>query len=249
MPNVACNNTSSFLKSNCKYVEKDCGVRESKPAKQQRWRWDGGGRDRCLSEGIMAKLTQACVFEICAEALDGQNRAGTWSGVWWQNWCWPLRPHVNKQKVLKTLIWQKKTKKKKSDITTWIHAVRPGQWKEKANWKQSKYVYFSVSLISFSCSCFRIGDGSDDTELVNHMRQWEDIGDSSTPTRPCRGRSGSMLAPLPPSSDCLGPATLLVVKSGSDWWSHCKKEINWIWSAQFWPADRYDGHLRHNGGL
>ena len=57
-------------------------------------RW--GGRDCCLSEGIMAKLTHACVFWNMCWSF-GRSKAWTWSGVWWQNWCWPARSHVNKQ--------------------------------------------------------------------------------------------------------------------------------------------------------
>lgn len=114
------------------------------------------------------------------------------------------------RKVLKTFIWQEK---KKSDITTWIHAVRPGQWKEKANWKQSKCIYFSVSLVSFSYSRFRIGDGSDDKELVNHAQQWVDVPDvGATAVTPqllwgLAGDGVTACCTLPPvtSPVCLGP--------------------------------------------
>lgn len=54
-------------------------------------------------------------FEISAGALDGQNRAGTWSGVWWQNWCWPVRPHCQQTESSKdTHLTEEEVGKKKS---------------------------------------------------------------------------------------------------------------------------------------
>lgn len=49
---------------------------------------------------------------------------------------------VSQTGVIKTPVWQKK--KKKSDMMAWIDAVRPEQWKEKANWKQSVFFFQSV---------------------------------------------------------------------------------------------------------
>lgn len=70
-----------------------------------------------------------------------------------------------------------------------------------------KYVYFSVSLISFSCSSFSDwwrfwwqGTGEPRAATRGHRNG---IGDSSTPMRPCRWGGDSMSHPaswgLPPS--------------------------------------------------
>lgn len=76
MPNVACN-TSSFLKSNCKYTR--TAKSESRSQLNNRWWYETGGRGLCrccLPEGTVAKLTHLLVkvcFKKCAGALDSQN--------------------------------------------------------------------------------------------------------------------------------------------------------------------------------
>lgn len=201
MPNVACN-TSSFLKSNCKYT-RTVESWESKPAKRQMMIWDGAeiSADRDFLRELWWSshmLVEVCV-RIRAGALDSQNEPALNLEVWRKNWCWPLKAHVNNRKVIKTLFWQKK--KKKSDITTWIHAVRPEQWKEKANWKQSKYVYFQlvwfhlVALVFASVTVLMTSQ-SGIWRLLNSHEALQ--GDGVTPC-----------CTLPPvTSVCLGPVTL-----------------------------------------
>lgn len=132
-----------------------------------------------LSEGTMAKLTHTHrrVFEDVLELLTVNIFRYLNLEFDGESWFWPAKAHVNNRKVLKSLIWQKK-KKKDSDITTWIHAVRPGQWKEKANWKQSKYIYFSVSLISFGCSFFFFFPVS--MTVVMTRNRWTALGSDGT---------------------------------------------------------------------
>lgn len=177
-----------------------------------------------------------CVW-TCAGAFDGQNVL-VLNLECRKSWFWLVKAHVNDRKSwLKLLIWQKKKK-----ITTWIHSVRPGQWKEKANWKQSKYFFFSpVNLILYSCCSFsyrwqlrwrgtaEAGAASATPELL-----WGLAGDGVT----------AMLHPatcdllrLSGTSDAAGWGYGGVVGYRSDRWSH------WILSVQLWPADRWDGLL------
>lgn len=194
------------------------------------------GRDCCRwvflrelwQSSHMLVQVQMCV-RISAGALDSQNEPvlSLEFDRWTDAGLWKLMSTTEKLK-----------RQKESDITTWIHAVRPGQWKEKANWKQSKYVYFSVSLILFSCSCFRIGDGSDDEELVNRTQRREDVPDIGVPSATPQllwGLAGDRVTAcytLPPmtSSVCLGPVTLPEVKTWSDRWSHCKRKLTESWA-------------------
>lgn len=134
--------------------------------------------------------------------------AGTQSGGWWKNWCLTVEANVNKRKVLKTLIWQKKIKE------VWHHYMnsrcQTRTMEKKSQLKTIKVCLFQLVWFHLVALLFRIGDGSDDKELVNHAQQLEvtprrrsNIGNSSTPMRPCRGQSDGMSRPChlwaPPS--------------------------------------------------
>lgn len=115
MPNVACN-TSSFLKSNCKYVR--TVESESRSQLNSRGGDEMGGQRLLSFWGNYGKAhTCLCVLEYVLELwtvkiepgldleFDGRTDAGLRGLMSTNRW---------NRKVLKTLIWQKKKRKKKS---------------------------------------------------------------------------------------------------------------------------------------
>lgn len=137
-----------------------------------------------------------CV-RICAGALDSQNEPTL-------NLEFDRRTDAGLGKLMSTTEKLKRhssdrmERKKKKKV--WHHYMnsccQTRTMERKSQLKTIKVSLFSVREISFSCSCFCIGDGSDDGELVNHAQQWEDVGvASATPMRPCRGQSDSVLHP------------------------------------------------------
>lgn len=123
-----------------------------------------------------------------------------------KNWCWPVKAHVNNRKVLKTLIWQKEKKRKK----VWHHYMnsccqtrtmeRKSQLKTIKSTSIFQLVWFPLVALVFA------------SVTVLMTRNWWTTrsgertcgtGDSSTPMRPYRGRSDSIVAPChlwPPPS-------------------------------------------------
>lgn len=137
MPNVACD-TSSFLKSNCKYtrsVESESRSQHSAETRQCNERlmlMDPTKDHTCL---IKSKYVQKHVLQLWtrwAGSLSGADR-------WTDTGLLKLTSQTGNDMEKKKTVWQII---KTSDITTVIDAVRPGQRKEKANWKQSKFVCF-----------------------------------------------------------------------------------------------------------
>lgn len=125
----------------------------------------------------------------------------------------------------------------------------------KSQLKTIKVRLFSLSLISLSCSCFRIGAGSGDEELVNHAQCWEDIRVASVTPLFLWGLAGDGVTAcytLPPltTSICLGPVMLPEVKTGSDRWSHCERKSteSWAHNSGLLRADMME-RFCHNGGL
>lgn len=227
MPNVACN-TSSFLKSQCKYV-RTAGVRELKPDKQQH---DDMRRGRnCRRWVFLRSLEHACL------------RADVRENMCWSFW------RVKKNDPVLDMEWnklmlacegscqQKKTLKryffffsflfcqqKRSDrINSWCQTRT---MERKSQLKTIKVKLFSVSLISLSQACFRVLDGSNDEELVNPTQWRKDVLDvvvASATSQLLWGLSGDgviVCCTLPPvtSSVCLGPVMLQEVTTRSDWW-------------------------------
>lgn len=148
-------------------------------------RW---GRHFCqwLSFWGMEKLTHACwstdVYENMCWSLGESKWASTQSGAWQKELMPACESSCQKHKTYKDSLL-------KRQITTWIHAVGPGQWKEKANWKQSKYIYFQLvwfHLVALVCFVFfALVMVSADKQLLNHTQQREDVPDvgvvSATP--------------------------------------------------------------------
>lgn len=236
MPNDACNTSSFFFLNRIVNIWGLWSLR----IKASQTTEDKTGADIDASGPFWGNFgeahTQMCVW-TCAGAFDGQNVL-VLNLECQKSWFWLVKAPVNDRKSwLKLLIWQKKKK-----ITTWIHSVRPGQWKEKANWKQSKYFFFSpVNLILYSCCSFscrwqlrwrgtaEAGAASATPELL-----WGLAGDGVT----------AMLHPatcdllrLSGTSDAAGWGYRGAGGFRSDRWSH------WILSVQLWPADRWDGLL------
>lgn len=199
MPNDACN-TSSFLNLNCKYART---AESEKQSQLNNRRWDEAERPTGLSEGTTGKITHDCVFEFVLESLTVGIFRYFNLKIGGKSRFWPVTAHVINRKDLKSPIRQKKKKKILTSLQ-WVPAVRPGQWKEKANRKQSQNIYFSVPWFHLVAPFFppRIHSGCDDKEPASDSQQWRDVSDaicdSSVPMRPCRGSSDN----VPPTPCC-----------------------------------------------
>lgn len=126
----------------------------------------------------------------------------------------------------------------KSDITMYICAIRSGWKKEKAQWKQSKYITFSVGSFSFSHSFFHAWVVVDDG-VVNYLQHWGQGGggqggcfcstwDSSAEAFP--RKKGQIIAPFH-----LWPLSRL----------DPTVDVSRTVSVQLWTADGSE----HSGGL
>lgn len=160
MPNVACN-TSSFLKSQCKYV-RTAGVRELKPDKQQH---DDMRRGRDYRWWVFLRILE----HACLRADVRENMC--WS-FWrvkkndpvldmeWDKLMLSCEGSCQRKKTLKRyfFFFSAFVNKKGQTVNSWCQTRT---MERKSQLKTIKVKLFSVSLISLSWSCFRVLDGSD----------------------------------------------------------------------------------------
>lgn len=227
------------------------GVRELKPDKQQH---DDMRRGRDYRWWVFLRILE----HACLRADVRENMC--WS-FWrvkkndpvldmeWDKLMLACEGSCQRKKTLKRyffFFFPSFCQQKRSDcINSWCQTRT---MERKSQLKTIKVKLFSVSLISLSRSCFRVLDGSDDEELVNPT-QWRkdvlDVGVASVTPQLLWGLAGDWVivcCTLPPvtSSVCLSGTS---DAAGGYNQIRLVEEVDWILSAQLWPADRYNGMI------